>query len=510
MKDKNILFITGDQWRGECLSILAHPVVKTPNLDALAADGVLFRRHFAQCAPCGPSRASIYTGMYLQNHRSVDNGTPLDARHTNLALEFRKLGYETVLVGYTDTSPDPRQLSPDDPALKTYEGILPGFQHVLAMPSETFPQPWARWLADRGFSLPDDLRDLYYGQVKDFPGAHERGASYAPAIYPPELSDTAFAVDLAMHYLRIPGSKPWFLHLSILAPHPPHVAPEPFNRMYHPDDVPSLLRAASLEEETRQHAFLGYFLDQNLRGSWGEHRYPRDEKSMRQLRATYFGQMTHVDECIGKLIAVLKETGQYDETIIVFGSDHGDQMGDHYLLGKGAYFDQSAYIPLIMRVPDYAKGGRVVENFTENVDILPTLLDLVGSEIPVQCDGRSLVPFLKGDTPPNWRSAAHWEVDFRDVEHGLPEKQLGIGFEECSFNVIRDERYKYVHFAALPPLFFDLEKDPAELNDLARDPACTPLLLACAQKLLSWRMVNDERTLTHMKLGPQGVMMRRR
>jgi arylsulfatase A-like enzyme len=510
MKDKNILFITADQWRGECLSLLAHPVVKTPSLDALAAEGVLFRRHFAQCAPCGPSRASIYTGMYLQNHRSVDNGTPLDARHTNVALEFRKRGYETVLVGYTDTSPDPRQLSPDDPALKTYEGILPGFQHVLAMPSETFPQPWARWLAARGFSLPDDLRDLYYGQVKAFPGADERGVSYAPAIYPPELSDTAFAVDLAMNYVRIPGSRPWFLHLSILAPHPPHVAPEPFNRMYHPDDVPPLQRAASLEEEAGQHPFLGHFLDQNLRGSWGEHRYPRDEMTMRQLRATYYGQITHVDECIGKLIDLLKETGQYDETIIVFGSDHGDQMGDHYLLGKGAYFDQSAYIPLIIRVPGDSKHGRVVESFTENVDILPTLLDLVGSETPLQCDGRSLVPFLNGDTPADWRTAAHWEVDFRDVEHGLPEKQLGIGFEECCYNVIRDERYKYVHFAVLPPLLFDLEKDPAELNNLARDPACTPLLLKYAQQLLSWRMVNDERTLTHMKLGPQGVITRQR
>ncbi|GAI94183.1 unnamed protein product [marine sediment metagenome] len=93
MKEKNFLFITADQWRAECLSVLGHPTVKTPNLDALAADGVLFRNHFAQCIPCGPSRASIFTGMYLQNHRSLENGTPLDARHTNIALEFKKLGY---------------------------------------------------------------------------------------------------------------------------------------------------------------------------------------------------------------------------------------------------------------------------------------------------------------------------------------------------------------------------------------------------------------------------------
>ena len=109
----NILFITADQWRGDCLSALNHPHVKTPNLDALAADGVIFKRHYAQAIPCGPSRACLYTGMYLQNHRSVLNGTPLDARHTNVALEARKAGYKPALFGYTDVSLDPRQYDID-------------------------------------------------------------------------------------------------------------------------------------------------------------------------------------------------------------------------------------------------------------------------------------------------------------------------------------------------------------------------------------------------------------
>lgn len=161
----------------ECLSILNHRVVKTPNLDALAADGVLFANHFAQCTPCGPSRASLYTGMYSQNHRSVENGIPLDARHSNLALELRKLGYDPTLVGYTDVSPDPSRCSPEDPVLKTYEGILPGFNQVLAMPSEDAPHVWGRWLLGRGFNLPQNLRDLYYDQVNDYPGAKDRGGN---------------------------------------------------------------------------------------------------------------------------------------------------------------------------------------------------------------------------------------------------------------------------------------------------------------------------------------------
>lgn len=104
----NVLFITIDQWRGDCLSAAGHPVLRTPIFDQLAADGVLFTKHYTQASPCGPARASLYTGMYLQNHRSGRNGMPLDARHTNLALEARKAGYEPVLFGYTDTSPDPR------------------------------------------------------------------------------------------------------------------------------------------------------------------------------------------------------------------------------------------------------------------------------------------------------------------------------------------------------------------------------------------------------------------
>ncbi|HEV2650662.1 MAG TPA: sulfatase-like hydrolase/transferase, partial [Rhizomicrobium sp.] len=121
----NVLFITADQWRAECLSALGHPTVRTPTLDALTREGVLFTQHFANAVPCGPSRASLHTGMYLQNHRSGTNGTPLDARHINWAMEAKAIGYDPVLFGYTDTSLDPRELEEDDPWLSTYEGPLP-------------------------------------------------------------------------------------------------------------------------------------------------------------------------------------------------------------------------------------------------------------------------------------------------------------------------------------------------------------------------------------------------
>ena len=132
-KRLNVLLITADQWRGDSLSMLGHPCAKTPNLDALAADGVCFTRHYGQTAPCGPARASLYTGLYMMNHRVVVNGTPLDQRHTNVALEARRAGYEPTLFGYTDQSVDPRTVPTGDARLLSYQGVLPGFQQRLVM-----------------------------------------------------------------------------------------------------------------------------------------------------------------------------------------------------------------------------------------------------------------------------------------------------------------------------------------------------------------------------------------
>ena len=155
---KNILFITADQWRAECLSCLGH-IVQTPNLDMLAKEGMLFSNHFANAVPCGPSRASLHTGMYLQNHRSGTNGTPLDSRHTNWAKEARKIGYSPALFGYTDTSNDPRDYAPDHEYMRTYEGPLPGIDPIVPMSADG--AAWARWLENLGYTVPEPTTLLY-------------------------------------------------------------------------------------------------------------------------------------------------------------------------------------------------------------------------------------------------------------------------------------------------------------------------------------------------------------
>lgn len=494
-RPRNILFITGDQWRAECLSALAHPVVRTPNLDALAADGVLFTQHYAQASPCGPSRACLLTGMYLQNHRSCVNGTPLDARFTNLALEVRRAGFDPALIGYTDTSLDPRGRDPRDPALGSYEGMLPGFTPILILPED--PAPWLAWLRRLGYDAPVHTGDESWRQVADHPDAARRGPTYAPAVYKAGHSETAFVTDRAIDYIDAQGDTPWFLHLTYVRPHPPWVAPAPYHDLYSPEAVAAPVRAASLAAEARQHPYLAWHLEH------GGKTADLPEAHLRQARATYYGLMTEVDDNIGRLLDFLRRSGRYDDTLIVFTSDHGEMLGDHWLFGKDGYFDPAYHVPLIVRAPGAARGRRV-DAFTESIDVMPTLLRAVGAAVPVQCDGVSLLPWLAGETPGGWRAEVHWEFDFRDVPGAAPERALGLRLDACALNVIRDRRYKYVHFAGLPPLFFDLNDDPGELVDLAGDPALASAMLRYAQKMLSWRMLNDERTLTGMHLAPGG------
>ena len=218
----NVLFITADQWRGDCLSALGHPCLRTPHLDRLAESGVLFTRHFSQATPCSPGRASLYTGLYLHNHRVVVNGTPLEAR---------KLGYEPLLFGYTDTGVDPRSRAPGDPdLLRTYGGVLPGMTPVVPMDDDHWP--WRRHLARRGYVAPENTAALFApGHDDRTPG---QVISAAASAYPVKDGPVGFLTEKVIEHLSAQGQEPWFVHLSYLAPHPPFIASAPCNTMYVP------------------------------------------------------------------------------------------------------------------------------------------------------------------------------------------------------------------------------------------------------------------------------------
>ena len=511
----NILLICADQWRGDCISALGHRNVKTPHLDALMADAVTFTRHFGQCTPCGPSRTSLLTGMYLMNHRSGRNGTPLDRRHTNLALEARKLGYEPALFGYTDTTPDPRGLAPRDPALTAYdEGILPGFIAPLHLPEDM--GAWVADLISRGYDLPKGRDDVFRPR-KGFTKPEDRGFRFIPAQYEAEHSETAFLTDEFLKWITLKRDRSWFAHFVFLRPHPPIIAPEPYNAAVHPADVDFPKRRDTPEAEAGQHPLLAHEITNAARpNSYDEHNpldlVRADDLEIRQMRATYYGLIAEMDHHLGRVIARLKETGQYERTLIIVTSDHAEMLGDHYVWGKDIYFDGSFHVPLVIRDPRAeakpARGTKVAA-FSEAIDVMPTILDWLGGEIPRSCDGRSLLPFLSGERHQRWRDAVFFEHDFRDVRRQRAEAALGISSDECSYAVIRDEKYKYVHFAALPPLLFDIASDPDEFVNLAGKPEHCDTELHYARRLLSWRLVNQERVLTNMHVGQGGLFERK-
>jgi arylsulfatase A-like enzyme len=155
---KNVLLIVVDQWRGLMLPKLGADYLKLPNIDRLCAEGVTFRNHFTQCAPCGPARASLLTSLYLMNHRAVQNTIPLDSRFTNLAHELRRGGYDAALVGYTTTTPDPRTTGPNDPRFLVMGDVMDGFRPVGAF--EPYRDAYFGWMASQGYKLPENREDI--------------------------------------------------------------------------------------------------------------------------------------------------------------------------------------------------------------------------------------------------------------------------------------------------------------------------------------------------------------
>ena len=470
---RNVLFITADQWRAECLSCLGH-TVQTPNLDALAAEGVLFANHYANTAPCGPSRASMHTGLYQHEHGVTFNHVPLAARYTNWALEARRAGFDPVLFGYTDTTLAEGQKG------RYPDGVLPGLAPVVQLGKDIrAPTEWVDWLAAKGFVVPDSPADLYT-KTKPQTAAEIRDGT-APALeVPAELHDTRFMVEQVLDYIR--DRTGWCVHLSLLRPHPPWTAPEPYNRLYPPADLPSPNRAADPDLEAGQHPFLAHAVGRKYQ------RLSRDETRRRQMQAGYYGLMTEVDHNLGLLFAEIKRSGAWNDTLVVFTSDHGEQIGDHWLLGKLGYFDESFAVPLIVFDPTpeaQLHRGQRVSAFTEGVDIMPTLLDWIGVDIPDQCRGASLLPATTTGELGGWRSEAHWEYDF-SASHFEAGETFGLAPGDCRLAVVRDETSKYVHFPGLPDVFYDLANDPGESVNLASDPGYRCRVEECASRLRAW------------------------
>ena len=499
----NILLITCDQWRGDCISARGHPVVRTPNVDALASDGTLFANHFAGAAPCSPARACLYTGRYQMTNRVCRNGSPLDSRFGNLALWARALGYDPTLFGYTDVAPDPSRHAPNDPVLTSYEGVLPGFTVRQLLPEHQ--KQWLSWLALRGVDTSAGVPGIHR------PVRATAEVSKAAPIYSRDETPTAFLTDEFGRWLsEQEGDRPWFAHLSFISPHPPFVVPEPFASMYDPDDGPASARAARWKDEAATHPWLHDLLrrlgkSKFIPGAKGKV-HDWTEREFRTIRSIYYGMISEVDSQLGRIWQWLRQRGAWKDTVIVLTSDHAEMMGDHWMLGKGGWFDGSYHIPLIIKPAGRTKRPQRVDAFTEAVDLVPTLIEAMGGTPPPYLDGRSLVPWLSGGMPDDWRDCAHWEFDFRTI--AKPEGRLGLPPQSSNLSVIRSKSVKYVHFGGgLPPLLYDLAEDPGEMCNLADDPAWRNTRLEFAERLLAWRARHLDQTLALVDLTEHGPVI---
>ena len=473
---KNILFIMCDQLRWDYLSCYGHPKLETPHIDGLAARGVRFDRAYCQSPVCGASRMSFYTGRYVNSHGASWNFVPLRVGEQTLGDHLRPLGIRTALVGKTHMRADFAGMARLGIDEKSAEGVFAaecGFEPYErddgVHPSSSHdPNPrYNDYLREQGLGGDNPWED--WANSAEGPNGEILSGWYLknahlPARVPPEHSETAYITGRAMDFIVEAADDPWCLHLSYIKPHWPYMAPAPYATMYGPEDALPVVRDEG--EREKPHPVYGEFQKLNISRAMS-----RDEVRNSVLPA-YMGMIKQIDDEIGRLIAFLEDRGRMEDTMVVFTSDHGDYLGDHWMGEKDLFHEPSVHIPLIVYDPSSKSDktrGTVCEELVEAIDLAPTFLDAVGAyPQPHIMDGRTLQPLLHGETVTDWRSYVISEYDYAFMNARI---DLHKPPRECWLRMVFDGRYKYVLSDGYRPMLFDLETDPNEFNDLGDDPA---------------------------------------
>jgi arylsulfatase len=434
----NILLITVDQMRWDCLGVMGHPVIETPNLDALADKGVLFRSAYSATPICIPARAAIMTGMSQRSHGRVGYAEriPWNYAHT-LAGELAKANYHTQCVGKMHVYPTRNLCGFHNVVL--HDGYLHHNRrrdHTTADTHFDSCDDYLQWLRQMT-GAQTDLTDL---------GLDCNASTVArPWHLEERLHPTNWAVTQSIDFLRRrdPG-KPFFLWTSFVRPHSPLDPPQAYFDLYKDVDMPDSPVGTWVDQQGAEQSGNDPTM---LFGIIAKRRLDR-------AKAGYYALITHLDDQIGRLLNALQEAGVHQETLIVFTSDHGELMGDHHFFRKGLPYEGSAKIPLIVCDPGGQMGlkiGSEVREVVELRDIMPTLLEAAGVPIPHTVEGSSVLPLCK-DKFECWRSYIHGE-------HALGQ---------LSNHYVTDGKEKYIWYSQSGrEQLFNLVDDPLELTDLS-------------------------------------------
>jgi arylsulfatase A-like enzyme len=490
---KNVLWIMCDQLRFDYLGCYGHPTLKTPNIDAMARRGVRFTNAYVQSPICGPSRMCFYTGRYMRSHGSHWNGWPLRVGEPTLGDHLKHIGVRNVLVGKTHMAADVEGLK----ALGIQPDSIIGV-HVSQCGFEPYerddglhptgvPRPrYDAYLRDKGFEAENPWEHwANSGDAGD--GGLQNGwllvhADKAARV-PGEHSETPYMTRRAMDFITEAeqDARPWCLHLSYIKPHWPYIAPEPYASMYGLGDVQPVIR--SDRERQNPHPVFGAYMDM---------RYSRNfsrDGAREKVIPTYMGLITQIDDQMGVLMRFLDERGLTENTMIVFTSDHGDYLGDHWMGEKDLFHDQSAKIPLIVIDPSEAANGTrgsVCDALVEGIDLAPTFIEYFGGTPPDHIlEGRSLSKWLHGEPPADWRKVLFSEYDYSMQDVRL---KLNQPIEQCRLFMVYDGRWKYVHASGFRPMLYDLVEDPQEFIDRGDDPDCRDVVERLRAALFDWAL----------------------
>ena len=448
----NILWICSDQQRFDTVHALGNPLIRTPNLDRLVENGVSFTQAYCQSPVCTPSRASFLTGRYPRTTRCRQNGQTIPADERLLPRILKDHGYRCGLAGKLHLS------SCSDG--KVEQRIDDGYVvfHWSHHPQPDWPEnAYQQWLHARGVTW------------EEFSSQPE--TDYVRAGVPAEFHQTTWCAEMAIEFLRQHRHEPWLFSVNMFDPHHPFDPPAEYLERYDPADMPvPKFRPGELDNKPRYQQ-LDHIWAHNVPG--GMHVESLSATQSRRITAAYYAMCELIDDQVGRMLSALKETGQLENTIVIFMSDHGEMLGDHGIYLKGPHFyDEAVHVPLIIHWPEHLAPGLRSDALVELIDLAPTLCELTGIPPEPAFQGRSLAAICRGDADPAvHRDAVYCEYTNSWTHH----RSYGT--------MLRTRTHKIVIYHGVPDgELYDLTADPDEFTNLWNSPTHQDLKLALMKR----------------------------